>query len=425
MLLQGSLQEFGLPNVLQLVKLSAKTGALTLRREERWGRLFFRGGHIYYALVQPQSMPLGERLVRAGAIGPRELEEALARQRSAATARIGATLVAMGHLDRETLAGAVRDQIEETVFDLLGWSEGEFEFTADEPPPDEDVIVEMTVDGAIIEGSRRIDEWDLIMASLGSLQHIPRLEYAEEVGDQGGVSFSADEWRVVSLVDGRRDAGSVIRDSGLNRFRAAKILRNLVEEGLAVMRPASIGELEDAEAVIVRSPIDFYTEVFLATLDEEELTHHLLAVTLGEEEVEVPMVAVTLAEEGSEEEQRLVFALGSGSHEPAWRELASRCVGGVLLVNANSADSVRASVADLEAFAAVEGLPLVVATYVSVAEDPVPEDVVRACLGVASGIPVVPCELRDRELVATVVDAALIPATAPSVDGAGARETSP
>jgi len=386
-----------------------------VRREGRWGRLFFRGGHIYYALVEPQSMPLGERLVRSGVIGPRELEEALARQEPAAAGGVGATLIAMGHIDRQALAEAVRDQIEETVFELLSWSEGQFQFTGDEPPADQDVIVEMTIDGAIIEGCRRIDEWDLIMSSLGSLQHIPRLEYAEEIGDQGGVSFSADQWRVISLIDGRRDAGSVIRDSGLNRFRAAKILRSLVEDGLGVMRPADIGGIEDAKAVIVRSQIDFYTEVFLATLDEEELTHHLLAVTLGEEEeVEVPMVAVTLAGEEGEEDQRLVFALGTGSHEPAWRELAGRCLAGILLVNANSADSVRASTADLEAFRAVEGLPLVVVTYVSVAEEPVSEDAVRSYLDLASGIPVVPCELRDRDLAAAAVDAALAAAVAGS-----------
>ena len=279
MQLQGNLTEFSLPNVLQLVKMSAKTGTLTLRCEERWGRLYFRSGHIYYAFVDPQVMPLGERLVRSGAITPRQLEEGLGAQRAGPeSTRLGTVLEQLGFIDRGTLAEAIGDQIEEAAFDLLGWLEGEFEFLGDAPPADEDIVLELTVDGVIIDGCRRIDEWDLVMASLGSLQHIPRLEYAEGVDNHGGVSFTPEEWRVISLVDGRRDAGSVIRDSGINRFRAAKVLRRLVEEGLAIMRPAAIEGLENATAVVVRSPIDFYTEVFLSTLNEETLTRHLLAV---------------------------------------------------------------------------------------------------------------------------------------------------
>jgi hypothetical protein len=412
--------------VLQLVKMSAKTGTLTLRCEERSGRLFFRNGHIYYAFVDPQVMPLGERLVRAGAITPRQLEEALAAQRSRPEGtRLGTVLESLGFIDRGTLAEAISDQIEEAAFDLLGWLEGEFEFRGDAPPADEDIILELTVDGLIIDGCRRIDEWDLVMASLGSLQHIPRLEYAEGVSDHGGVSFSPEEWRVISLVDGRRDAGSVIRDCGMNRFRAAKVLRRLVDEGLAIMRPAAIEGLENAVAVVVRSPIDFYTEVFLSTLNEETLTRHLLVLNLDEQEVEVPMVAVTLPDEDGGDEQTLVFALGSGTHEPAWRELAGRSSAGILLVNANSADSVRASAADLAAAAGVEGLPLVVAVYVSVADEPVSEEVVRKNLALPADVPVLACELRDPDDVGQVLDRALqlavrsAPAADDSAEAAG------
>lgn len=418
MLLQGSLSEFSLPNVLQLVKMSGNTGVLTLRREGQWGRLYFRDGNIYFAFVDPQAVPLGERLVRVGAITPVQLEEGLTAQREHGEgARLGAVLVALGHLDRGALAEAVADQIEESAFSLLGWTEGEFEFTGGGCPADEDIVVEMTVDGLIIEGCRRIDEWDLIMASLGSLQHVPRLEFPEALGERGGVSFTTDEWRVVSLVDGRRDAGSVIRDSGLNRFLAAKTLHRLVVAEVVRMRPASIEGIESGKAVIVRGQIDFYTEVFLGTVDDESMTRHLLALTIDEQEVEVPMVAVTLAGSQEDEEHTLVFALGSGSYEPAWQELAARCSAGIVLVNANSRESVRASVADIAAFRQSERLPLVVATYVSVTEDPVSADVVRRELALPEQIPVLDCELRDRDAVLGAVATALTRAEAARAAG--------
>ena len=44
MLLQGNLKEFSLPNIFQLVKMSAKSGALTIRRGQESGKIFFRNG---------------------------------------------------------------------------------------------------------------------------------------------------------------------------------------------------------------------------------------------------------------------------------------------------------------------------------------------------------------------------------------------
>src|SRR5512147_1822933 len=81
MLLQGSLREFNLPNILQLVKMSASTGALSLRRGETQGKIYFSSGSVCYAFAQPQSVPIGQRFVNARVITPAQLREAAAVQR--------------------------------------------------------------------------------------------------------------------------------------------------------------------------------------------------------------------------------------------------------------------------------------------------------------------------------------------------------
>ena len=408
MLLQGSLQEFSLPNVLNLVKMSAKTGVLSLRRKGEHGLLYFRDGHVCYATLEPQVVPLGQRLVRAGRITPEQLAEALAEQREAAEGiRIGGILVAKGFLQRGTLVEAVADQIEEAAFSLLTWTEGEFEFVAGGPAADEEIIVELSVDGVIMDGVRRLDEWDLIISSLGSLQHVPRLAWDEDVVARGGVQLSAEDWRVVSSVDGRRDIGSVIRGCGLNRFAAAKVLYRLANAGLVVMKKAAIEGLEDATAIVVRGPIDFYNEVFLNSLNEETLTRHLLIEVVDDDEVEVPITAVTLPAEEEGGLEMLVLTMAVGTPEAAWRQLAARCVAAVLLVNANSVESARASITDLVSARAVERLPFVVATYVSVSEEGLPVGGVADTLRLEDAVPVLPCDLHDREEVRAVVQTAL------------------
>jgi hypothetical protein len=168
-LLQGNLQEFSLPNIFQLVKMSAKSGSLTIRREGESGKIFFRNGMITYAYSSPQLLPLGERLVKAGAISKTQLKQALSAQKKSPDGdRLGRILLEQGHIDRATLEQAVREQIEDSAFTFFSWSDGEFEFGAEESPPEEDILLEMNVENVIMEGCRRIDEWELIFEQLAT-----------------------------------------------------------------------------------------------------------------------------------------------------------------------------------------------------------------------------------------------------------------
>lgn len=142
MLLQGNLKEFSLPHIFQLVKMSAKSGALTIRRGDERGKIFFRHGLIYYGFSVPQHLPSGERLVKSGAISAEQLKTALAAQKKEGEgARIGAILLGSGVIDRGTLDQSVREPIQDTAFKFFSWLDGEFEFSADEQVTDEDINV--------------------------------------------------------------------------------------------------------------------------------------------------------------------------------------------------------------------------------------------------------------------------------------------
>ena len=233
MLLQGNLQEFSLPNIFQLVKMSAKSGSLTIRREGESGKVFFRNGMIWYAYSSPQLLPLGERLVKAGAISKAQLKQALAAQKKSSDgSRLGRILLEQGRIDRPTLEQAVREQIQDTAFTFFSWTDGEFEFGAEESPPEEDILVEMSVETVIMEGCRRIDEWELIFEQLGSLERVPHLACGDHVDDEGSLTLTAEEWRVVVHIDGRADINTILRECGLDRFHGAKVIYSLFSSGL-------------------------------------------------------------------------------------------------------------------------------------------------------------------------------------------------
>jgi hypothetical protein len=227
------------------------------------------------------------------------------------------------------------------------------------------------------------------------------------------MTLTAQEWRVIVHIDGRADINVILRDCGLDRFHGAKVIYSLYSSGLITVGEPAIEGIGRGLSVAVRGPIDIYNEVFLNTLTDSNVVKQLRVELIDEKEVEIPVVAGQLpsnngdGEDAAAAEDVIVFTAASSSPEQAWRRLAGESSAWVLLANANDQDSLRATRGDLEFVRSLGDVPLVVATYVSMADDELgPKQVARA-LGVDAKVPVIPCHLRDRESVTSVVKAAL------------------
>ncbi len=225
---------------------------------------------------------------------------------------------------------------------------------------DQDILVEMNVENVIMEGCRRIDEWELIFAQLGSLERLPHLAYDERVDERGEVTFTAEEWRVIVHVDGHADINTVLRECGLDRFHGAKVIYSLYSSGLVTVSDAVIDAIGQRLSVAVRGPIDLYNEIFLTTLTDSNVTKQLRVEIIDDKEVEIPIVAgmVPLASGAGKaasdehaaggESEALVFTASASSPEQAWKRLGGDSSAFVLLANANDVDSLRATRRDLD-----------------------------------------------------------------------------
>ena len=228
----------------------------------------------------------------------------------------------------------MREQIQDAAFDFFSWLDGEFEFGADEKVTDEDILVEMNVETVIMEGCRRIDEWELIFEQLGSLERVPHLAYSDRVEDRGEVTLTAEEWRVLVRIDGRADINVILRDCGLDRFHGAKVIYSLFSSGLITVSEPVIESIGSGLSVAVRGPIDIYNEVFLNTLTDSNVIKQLRVELIDDKEVEIPVVAGQLrgprgaaaTEAGAEvpDEDVLVFTAAVAPAREAWRRLGRR-----------------------------------------------------------------------------------------------------
>ena len=132
MALRGNLRDFSLPDVFQLVTLSGKTGVLRIKRADgAEGSVWFRDGEVFFAQSDWHREPLGSGSSTRGKITPERARRRRSRSRGPRRRggrRLGQILVDEGYISEKVLEAFVQEQIQDTIFDLLRWDEGEFDF---------------------------------------------------------------------------------------------------------------------------------------------------------------------------------------------------------------------------------------------------------------------------------------------------------
>ncbi|HYY51307.1 MAG TPA: DUF4388 domain-containing protein, partial [Myxococcales bacterium] len=132
MSLSGNLQDVSVADAMQFIHLGGRTGTLTLLRGDVKAEIAFHQGRIVNASA-PGTKRLGELLVDAGAIDSPTLKEALRKQAEEHPRRsLGQILVAMQVVDGDTIYRTIEQQIERTIYDLVTWNHGTFQFALDD-----------------------------------------------------------------------------------------------------------------------------------------------------------------------------------------------------------------------------------------------------------------------------------------------------
>jgi hypothetical protein len=202
---------------------------------------FDRGG-VVAATMGKNPQRFGARLVRMGKISAKDLDRALALQEKGDSRRLGDILVAIGATTRRELDRQLQAQIEETILELLGWTEGHFRF---EESATSEALVEsplrIATEGLLMESARRLDEWSRIEDKVPHLRVVPRLPPPDSAAN-GKLDLAPFQWEVLAAVDGQRDLHALADLLGKSEFDVARTIYTLAEAGLVVLDAGTAGE---------------------------------------------------------------------------------------------------------------------------------------------------------------------------------------
>lgn len=248
MALRGNLKDFSLPDVFQLITFSRKTGVLRIvRKDGARGAVWFRDGEVFFASSNWRNELLGERLVRAQKITPQALARALEiKSREPADGRrLGQILIEEGYITESVLEAFVNEQIQDTIFDLMRWDEGEFDFEAMPEAVEEDIGLSVSIENVVMEGSRRLEEWNRIKRKIPSMDVVFKMATAPGEGTFE-ISLKPIEWQILLLTDGSRSVAELAQATQRTDFEVARIVYGLLSAGL--LEFATDEEIERARA---------------------------------------------------------------------------------------------------------------------------------------------------------------------------------
>ena len=177
MAFQGSLSELHLPDIIQLVSVSGKTGVFRLIDGAHQGDIWLHEGRIV-------------------------------------------------HAEHDDLSG------EEAVYALAIWRTGEFRFEAGIPTPRQTIQKSNT--NLLMEAARRLDEWRVLSKKIPSVELVPEFVILES--REGQINLNTMEWLLLSKIDGQRSIKQIAAAARMSVFDAAKLLYGLVATNLIRLR---------------------------------------------------------------------------------------------------------------------------------------------------------------------------------------------
>ena len=207
--LRGSLASFHLPDVLTFVSSTKKSGTLTLTNDANEAIVYFDEGAVIFAGSNQETLRLGAVLLRKKHISAAQRDAIDALMKSEG-GRFGQLAVQQGLLTDEQLRDFLKVQVSEIIYDCFVWPGGNFAFIDGTTVPPYAVTISVDLANLIMEGARRIAEWEECERLLPDSSVVFRVVSNP---DAEKITLTLEEWRILFLINGRRSLGDLVDDS--------------------------------------------------------------------------------------------------------------------------------------------------------------------------------------------------------------------
>lgn len=231
MALKGRLKDFGITQLLNLVNLARKTGTLYLESPEGKAFLCFRQGKLIYSALRGEEKNLLALLQEAGKLTKKQVQIIESNMAGKADRDIAMMLVQAGHIKQRDVASSMHQYVSGQMYHIFSWQEGTFRFEPGSLPIQGKMTVSIALENVIMEGSRRLKEWERLQDEVPDLD--VALKFAERpTTPLRDINLTVEEWRVISFVNPRNTIRRIAQSNNMSEFQIRKIAYRLLQAGL-------------------------------------------------------------------------------------------------------------------------------------------------------------------------------------------------
>lgn len=240
MTLKGNLKEFSFIQLLNLINLAKKSGALYIERLEETCRIIFREGKLAFAETSAGNAPLLNILHQSSLISTGQKELLSERLKPLDEKAAGIYVISAGYVTQQQIISLLIDMFSEIVRGIFTWEEGFFRFEAGELIPDGRIPVQLNLENLIVEGARKLHEIEELKAEIPSLDMALKFtdRPAEEMRD---FNLSAEEWHVINYVNPKNSIQQIAAAVKMDDLEIRRVVYTLLQAGLVeIIRPDGI-----------------------------------------------------------------------------------------------------------------------------------------------------------------------------------------
>ena len=231
MALKGNLRDFSTTQLLNLINLARKTGTLTIDAISAQSRLCFREGKLIYATQDEHGGHLATMLQQAGKLTDEQARKIKSQMGIKSDKELGMLLINAGYVSQDDIVRSVQSYILNNVYPLFTWQEGTFRFEASVLPFEDRITIPINLENVIMEGSRRMQEWERLQDELPNLDVALRFVERPDARIRD-INMSVEEWRVVSFINPRNSVRRIAQYNNMSDFQIRKIVYALLQAGL-------------------------------------------------------------------------------------------------------------------------------------------------------------------------------------------------
>ena len=244
-LVRGNLRETDFAEVLAELHRWRATGALLLENAPVKKLVWLKEGAPVFVRSNLMMEALGQLLVRERMITLPECEEGL-RRMNASRRQLGTELIEMGCISPANLAYALLLQVQQKLFDLFGWTTGEYRFNPRATMPAMQIALELTPAKTLLEGVKRCYDEERTRRALGNVDAWAVALTDDPMDRFQDMGLDPEEAQLYALIDGRRtvkellDFGALPADDGrklLYALRCANMIHFAMPDARAQPLP--------------------------------------------------------------------------------------------------------------------------------------------------------------------------------------------